>query len=889
MFHPRPFGGIANLFSKSAKGEQEGRNEGQVTSAPETGGGNVDAPNQKRSAPLRQNAPNDGKSMSLNRGSDHRRSMEDTRSHKDQKPFGDSKYSAEGKLFSDRKFFPGSKPLPEPKHFGESKNFPDLKLLAEPKGFDDMKLSQPRPTGDMVSMPVEVAQPLTKIEIPPNAAQLAATQGLFDKLYLVQLMMTLERIFKEKGVSMCAMDPPKFKFVESHAPNQHTNGPRESGRVPREVISSLYGSGSQSLFEIGEPNRKSMDIVSGHRRNYFEQRVPKGKESFRLGREGYDAPDYSKRGDIHDVDPHLGDVHNRWKGYDDHMRPDHRFGFDKYKQNDGFDPLDDERPLQFEGIEHLNHPGPGFHGRSGGLQPESESSLLSVIQAQRRQERLDMADRFHPFDGVQNRRADDLMSMSMDRSSHQRGSADVRMPKSNMMNDGFGTSQSSSQRLLHYTAKATQPWSGGADVPTWKSPPTNPVKATNVFDSPELKGNDQRLSFLERLLDKSFDSPDTNMETSILDTAVEFQKVMNLASDQHDLQHHGHVSAQSQPTVKPHQAKSKSHSKQQTPPKAQPQAKPQLQSKQPAKAKTQPQIKVQPPQTEKVPTQPSSQPPMALQPANMPPIQGSSQMPVSSSGPLPHPIQAPEPQTISLHWQYKDFHGVVHGPFPSSQMYKWYMNNFFNPNLQMRYNENMPWTALKDLYPHNYDAFLENPVGYKAEGSKPAPTQKMTEKSLAAPQLPTAVQGVEGVSSKDTIQANEAVRASSVRWNKPEDLKVDSLLEIMEKQMRQSVPQVTSNASAPPAATKPTPGWKVSDVAASTVSLASDDFPSLALAAETTSKSKKKTGVTSGSQQHQQSTMSLKAFMKHQAQNAESMRGIHPKESFARKLMGDNK
>ncbi|EDO06681.1 GYF domain family protein [Babesia bovis T2Bo] len=801
MFHPRPFGGSANIFAKSNKSEPKNRNDGQATSLPDPGLVGFEVPNSERSVPLRRNPVNDNRAIGHHKGNEQRRSVDESR------------HSNEGRYYTDRKYFSGNKPLPEPKNFGESKHFPELRTLAEPKGFDDIKLPQHVSTVSAVPPPSDNPASLTKIEIPSDADHLATTESQFEKHYLVQLMLTIDRRFRETGRSPCEVVPPKFKFVECHvpAPHQFVHGSREGG------MPGMHGSASQSMFEHGDANRKSMEGVPGHRRGYFEQRVPKGKDNFRMSREAFDGADYAKRVDHHDAEAHVDDLNKRWKSYEDR----------------GMHQVNDERPLQFEGMDQLNQ-----HGAN--IPPEHESTILNVIKSQRRHDNFQVQDRFHTFDSASNPRADTLLSVHVDRPSVQHSPSGIHF-KNTVINESFISTESSEHKLLQYTTvgassapKSPQPWNNTPDVTTWQLPPANPVKAPDIFDSPDLNVENQRLSFLERLLDKSFDSTDT-----VMDTATEFQKVMNLAAPQ---------AVKSQPSK----------------PKAQPKAQPILKS--PVQPKPQP-IKgptagqTQTPSQSAVPTTISGIPPMPVAP------------------PMLLQMKDPEPPTINLHWQYKDFHGVVHGPFSSGQMYKWHTNNFFNPNLQMRYNEQMPWSALKDLYPNGYDAFLTSPVGYIPEVPKHLP-----EHSHVVPPPPIHV--VEGVSMEDMIQGNESVRSSNLRWNKPEDLKVDSLLDIMEKQMRQSVPPMNTSS---PVVPKPSPGWKISDNASSAFSVASDDFPSLALGAEMTAKSAKKVSTQSGTQPHQPSTMSLKAFMRHQAQSAESMRGTNPRESFARKLMGDKK
>ncbi|ORM40898.1 uncharacterized protein BXIN_1774 [Babesia sp. Xinjiang] len=855
MFHPRPFGGSANIFAKSSKGEQENRNDGQLTSIPEPGASHPT--NQERSEPLRRHAPSDGKASSFNRGQEHRRSMDDNQSFRDSRSFADSKLPAKGRLFSDRRLFSGSRPLVDPKDFS------DLKPLAEPKGFDDMRLQPPSTGVEIASATNDTPEELQKIVVPPDAPQKAASEGVYDKTYLLQLMMHFQKLYQEKGVAACKMDPPRFKFVDSHPPMQHNAGIRDFVNGPREGIMGGYGGVPQAMFDHGDPHRKSVDLVSGQRRSYFDQRIPKGKDAFRLTRDGFDGSDYPKRGDMQGLDQQIAEAHGRWNNYEAHsMRNERRFMYENYQSTEGLSLLDDERALQLGRIDHMKHVVPPFHSTPGGagLHHESDVGLLSSLQSQRRPEHYNMHDRY-PFDANQVRHAESLMSLGVDPASYRRPAGDMRFVKGGMMGHGIPTTGPSEQTLLQYTAlaasaaKAPQTWKTTRELTLWQAdaPPADepiPADDSGVFDSPVLQGANQRVSFLERLLDKSFDSIESSLDNPILDTAAQLQKVMNLVASQ---------------------MRSQSQEQEQAEPQTQEQDQPQEQPD----VQTQPQVQPQP----QVQTQPQVQ--------SQPQVQIQPQVHI----PSPQQIRRMEPpvlQTISLQWQYKDFHGEVHGFYSSSQMYTWYINNFFAPNLPMRYDERMPWTLFKDLYPPSYTPFVDPPLGYIPEAANQLTLQHtpgfIPSVSVGRP----AVQEVETPAAEERVQAGDPVRASGLRWNKPDDVKVDSLLEIMEKQMRQSAPKSEPQVPASPVTTRPSPGWKVSDTTSGPVSVASDDFPSLALGAEKIPKSRKKSGGGSNQPQHQQSTMSLKAFMKYQAQLPDSTRG-QPKDSFARKLMGDKK
>ncbi|AFZ79057.1 hypothetical protein BEWA_019020 [Theileria equi strain WA] len=104
-------------------------------------------------------------------------------------------------------------------------------------------------------------------------------------------------------------------------------------------------------------------------------------------------------------------------------------------------------------------------------------------------------------------------------------------------------------------------------------------------------------------------------------------------------------------------------------------------------------------------------------------------------------------QTVNLQWQYMDPHGIVHGPFPSEQMYQWYSKNFFPQNLRMRYNTKMSWTPLKDLYPPNTSAFRSLPSGYDGKGDS-WPT--------AAPQWKTPRDSVSSFNDREVLRSQQS-------------------------------------------------------------------------------------------------------------------------------------
>ncbi|EAN32468.1 GYF domain protein [Theileria parva strain Muguga] len=64
---------------------------------------------------------------------------------------------------------------------------------------------------------------------------------------------------------------------------------------------------------------------------------------------------------------------------------------------------------------------------------------------------------------------------------------------------------------------------------------------------------------------------------------------------------------------------------------------------------------------------------------------------------------------VNLQWQYMDPQGMVHGPFSSDQMYHWYVKNFFHQNLRMRFNSKMPWMPFKELFSPNSIPFKSLP------------------------------------------------------------------------------------------------------------------------------------------------------------------------------------
>ena len=61
-------------------------------------------------------------------------------------------------------------------------------------------------------------------------------------------------------------------------------------------------------------------------------------------------------------------------------------------------------------------------------------------------------------------------------------------------------------------------------------------------------------------------------------------------------------------------------------------------------------------------------------------------------------------------WLYKDFDGVVHGPFPASQMREWFQEGFFNAEslVKLANNYNEPLVQLGFLFPEGKGAFLSD-------------------------------------------------------------------------------------------------------------------------------------------------------------------------------------
>ncbi|GBE60848.1 grb10 interacting GYF, putative [Babesia ovata] len=946
MFHPRPFGGIAGIFAKSSRSDPNNRNDGSTGQVPDSGAAVADAPGQQRAVSLHRNVPTEDGGKGFHRVLEGRRSIEEPKPLADPKVFSDMKMPADPKPFGERRPFGHSKPAPEHRRAPDLRHPQDNKTLSDMTGITEV-LQQPAPVVPSVSSKSETLKPQLKIEIPAEAEQRAMSEAIYDKLYLLQLMMNMQRISTEQGVTVIENPPPKLKFLLSTVYVQHHTGPRDAGHGHREGFVGLYSHTAQSLFDQGEAGRKSMDIAPGQRRNYFDQRVPKGKESFVLGREGYDMPGYPKRGDLLEGDQHFADGHARWKTYDNNaLRNDSKFGFERFKSPDGMGILDAEQELRAKGLEHLKQRASQFPspGGASALHGGSDVSMQSLLHEQSPPDRYDVSEHYPPFDGSAH---NDALLLGLERHAMHRPSADMHFNKSVMMPDAFGAVESTEQKLLQYTALAAsvaqaQPVGGiTSDASPWPSTSASDlkapsVKAEDVFGSPLLKNSGNSVSFLERLLDKSFDTTEPGLDPSIAEATAQFQKSLQLSTEQRmqtqnrievqtQLQSHlilqshlqseleaqmqaplhgrQHMSSQASLNMQ-HKMKAQMPLKSQHPLRSQLQSKPQqLKSQLPNKSqqlKSQSQNKLQPLSKSQQPLKaqpplkpqiaPKSQSPLPLQMQSVPSshanlhVNAQPQLPVQQQL-QPH-LQQTIPPTIDLQWQYMDFHGLVHGPFSSKQMYTWYINNFFNPNLKMRYNQMMPWTPFKDLYPVSSRAFLENPVGYTTEEPQTTTIHHQapeTPKVIVTP--PTTSHSVEAVSADAAVQISESPQMSSQRWNKPDELKVDSLLDIMEKQKRQSVPKAVPKSTAPPEVPKPSPGWKVADIPGPSPVVASDDFPSLALGVEKVTKPKKKPV---GTTTQQGNTMTLKAFMKHQAQTPENTR-VHPRESFASKLMGNNK
>ncbi|CDR93967.1 hypothetical protein, conserved [Babesia bigemina] len=949
MFHPRPFGGIAGIFAKSARSDPTSRSDGSAGHVPDGEAAVIDAPVPQRSVSLHRNVPSEDSVKGFQRLLEARRSIDEPRASADTKVFTELKLAADLKSFGERRPFTSSKPMAEHRRFPDFRQPPESKPLADIAALTEFLQSHTSVTVTPAASRSEPPKPQLKLEIPADAEQKAASEAIYDKLYLLHLMFNIQRISTEQGISVVDSAAPKLKFLPSHSFTQHSAGARDTVHGHREGLMGLYAQTAQSLFDQGEGGPKSMHIASGQRRSYFDQRIPKGKESFLLGREGYDLSDYPKRGDLHDGDSHFTDGPPRWKTYESNpMRSESKFGFDRFKGSDGLGLLDGEPDFHLKGLEHFKPRASPFASSAGtsGLHGAAEMSMQSLLQEQSQQDRFDMSEHYPQFDGGQ---VDtDALLLGLERHTMHRPSADVHFNNSMMMSDPYSTVESADQKLLQYTALAAsaaqaQPTGGRtSDSSPWPSSTASDmktsIKADDVFSSPLLKSSSNSISFLERLLDKSFDNSDAALESSIAEATAQFQKSLQLSAEQHlhsqprrevqtqlqshlilqshlqsELQAqmhgrhgHSHGSLNMHHKLKSHiPLKSQHHLRSHLPSKTQ-----QLKSHQPSKLhqlklqshKLQP-LKSQPPSKLQLPLK--IQPPLKSHPQIKPPMGPKSQTPLPFQMQSPSSLHAslhltmhpqlplqlqpqpnqPIPKTIDLQWQYMDFHGLVHGPFSSKQMYTWYINNFFNPNLKMRYNQSMQWTPFRELYPVTSRAFVENPVGYSPETPSTTTQQQAPETPNVVVTAPTTENSEEPVAAEAEAPTNESPQISSHRWNKPDELKVDSLLDIMEKQKLQSAPKEAPKAAASPDVPKPSPGWKVADSVAEPSPVASEDFPSLALGVEKATKPRKKL---TGTPSQQGSTMTLKAFMKHQAQAPDNSR-VQPRESFASKLMGNNK
>ncbi|GIX63773.1 grb10 interacting GYF, putative [Babesia caballi] len=920
MFHPRPFGGAANMLAKSTKGEPEGRGDGLPVAGMEVGTPVPDTPSHERAATQQHRVFAEDGEHGVFKGMETRRMQEDPQS------FADSKILNEQKLFAEQESLLGSRLLADPKHFGDAKQFTDHKPLANLKTLADSRLLQGN-HGDAFVVPrLEPQEPLTKLEIPESAVQEAATQGIYDRLYLVHLMINFERVRVEKGISVCDIDPPKFKFVESQPPMRHNAVPRELGGATREAVAGLYAHAAQSKFDQGDASRKSMDIAGAQRRGYFDQRSPKGKDAFRMGREGFDPDEYTAKSALQDADSQRSKGPLRWKSYEETVLSQGvKCVYEKFKSTDAVS-MDADRPAHLNIGKHLNRDGQPFSplGKTAALHSESDVALHNILKASMHNDRVDMRSAYHQFGAGRAHHADKLISLVAERPPPGRSSGDVHFAKTGIPKEGSIISESTKQQMLQYTAfmeaNAKGSWKKGAQVPVWKKGAASGAKPPQGKPS-GVKGENRNLSFLERLLDKSFDAAEPTVDAEILEAASQFKKTMQLGLEQAQLQANMQQSAKSSKRMTPQMtAKSQPQPpvKSPMPTAPQPQAKlpVQVQSQTPAKAPSQLASPAALPSKSPMPLQSKS--PMPLQSKSPMSLEAKSPMPLQCHSPLelhsqpqsPLPTQLslqsptlsspqlqsqPQPQwqslaTLNLQWQYKDFHGLVHGPFSSKQMYTWYINNFFNPNLQMRYNQKMPWSTFKELYPAGTSAFVDDPVGVNRDAPAKTPLQQASEPAPPVASNRSPVKD-EPMVLDEVEPGGDSPPAASQRWNKPDELKVDSLLDIMEKQKRQSVPKAPTKEASPRPAAKPLAGWKVSNGAASSAGaapVATDDFPTLALVAEKSAKPRKKAGAGSSQQQHQHSTMSLKAFMKHHAQTPENTK-VQPRESFASKLMGDNK
>ncbi|KAK1937397.1 hypothetical protein X943_001548 [Babesia divergens] len=728
MFHPRPFGGIVNILSKSSKDELASKNEKQPSTVTDATG-----------------MPHDGSAL-----------------------------GNEGFLSHHRRPLPGE----EGTHGGyknyEGKRAPDDSMSGL-HGYSN------------VSTKTAASPRIPVIEIPKDAAQIATSQCIFEKLYLVQLMFAYENLDKENRSILGDMEAPKFKFVDVVPHVHQPAGNRDHGHGSREGGSGLYMHGGHSAFDHGDTGRKAMDLAHGQRRNYFDQRAQKGKDGFRHSREGFDASDYAKRGDQYDSNLHHSDEHVRRKTFEDlNQRMDYRFGHDRGKSHEGPVRQEDENTLQLRAVDQRKQAVAAFNPtvKQHVAHPESEFVLQGSMHAQQQGDRVESRESYRQIETMQQRRHDSMLPLSGERSALQRPMAEPRLTEADVMNTTFAQKAAAEERLMRYNLltgamdKSNQPWARNSENFPWQTPRGNrfdsvAVKPDGVFNSPAVKTVGANQSFLERLLDKSFDAGEIGVDEAVLDASNQFQRSLQFAPE-------------------------------------------------------------------------------------------GSQV----------------PPTINLEWQYKDPHGMVHGPFSSSQMYTWYINNFFNPNLQMRYNQKMPWAPFKDLYPPNSNPFRENPAGFGVKTPKNKPVHKIVETTNVVVTTVSAVKGADPKPTGDNTQDDESP-IFNPRWNKPDEVKVDSLSEIMEKQKSQSITTKAASTHKVAPTAKPSPGWHFAEAEA--VSVASEEFPTLALGAEKTSRPKKKP---SGTLQQQHNTMPLKVFMKQHAQTPDSTK-YQPRESFASKVMGN--
>ncbi|KAK2195398.1 bifunctional GYF domain/GYF-like domain superfamily [Babesia duncani] len=214
---------------------------------------------------------------------------------------------------------------------------------------------------------------------------------------------------------------------------------------------------------------------------------------------------------------------------------------------------------------------------------------------------------------------------------------------------------------------------------------------------------------------------------------------------------------------------------------------------------------------------------------------------------------------VELAWQYMDPHGRVHGPFDSKQMHKWYLKNFFPPNLALRCGPNEPWKSFKSYYPAGTLPFIDPPVGYSIGGQQqgsPAATNKgesLVEEVMAKgfldlkkakPEQTCKIGGspssvLESPASLQQVhppvqltpaqmQQKEAQQRLEHVWNKHNEVKVDSLLDIMETQKAQQTLSARTESTPPrsPAPQQPKSGWNIRHSNSQEQAI-SDDFPTL--------------------------------------------------------------